>query len=234
MDNLDSSTVAIIISLSLGLVTIAVFLFLKFFSAKKDTVLLAGLSNSGKTTIFTQLVSKSNNIPQTYTSMQENTIHLNIKGNVLKITDYPGNDRLRQKLLSTIRQSSIRKIVYVIDAATFSKESRDVAELLYDILLENQKNHVPILVACHKQDHSLSKTDKVIQNSLEKEIGLINKSRSAALIGTDGSEARRSTLTNTGTDFKWDDLKRQNISFKLTSSRSDDFGIDAISSFVKN
>ncbi|EGT55506.1 hypothetical protein CAEBREN_01640 [Caenorhabditis brenneri] len=150
---------------------------------------------------------------KTFTSMVENKITLRIK------------DKERET-------HSILRIVFVVDSAAFSKNARDVAELFYLVALENV-DKVPILIACHKQDLSLAKTEKVIRNSLEKEIGLINKSRAAALKGTDGSEEKRATLTDTGVDFSWEDLKKQEVSFVTTSSYSEDFGVHEIASFVR-
>ncbi|CAD6197330.1 unnamed protein product [Caenorhabditis auriculariae] len=104
----------------------------------------------------------------------------------------------------------------------------------YDIALNTTKK-VPILVACHKQDLTLAKSEQVIRSTLEKEIGLVNKSRSAALKGTDGDESRNATLTETGTDFIWTDLSGRKIDF-ATSAAFDgaDVGIDAIRSFVRD
>jgi len=49
------------------------------------------------------------------------------------------------------KQDSIRGIVFVVDSSAGSKENKDSNELFYDILLEARK-HIPVLVACNKQD----------------------------------------------------------------------------------
>ncbi|CAI2353433.1 unnamed protein product [Caenorhabditis sp. 36 PRJEB53466] len=224
MDFNDSKTLAVLATAIIGLLTILIFIFRSLVSAKKNRILFVGLMDSGKTTIFTQLSQKEAEYPTTTKT---------IKDKEKEIIDYPGNDRLRQKLIDThLHSHALLRIVFVVDSAAFSKNARDVAELFYLVALENVEK-VPILIVCHKQDLSLAKTEKVIRNSLEKEIGLINKSRSAALIGTDGSDERRATLTNTGVDFKWEDLKKQEVSFVTTSSYSEEFGIHEIASFVR-
>ncbi|CAB01443.1 ADP-ribosylation factor-related protein 1 [Caenorhabditis elegans] len=232
----DPTTLAVLATAVIGLLTVLLLVLKSFASSNKNRVLFVGLMDCGKTTIFTQLSQKEAEYPtttKTYTSMVENKITLRIKDKEKEIIDYPGNDRLRQKLIENhLHSRSLLRIVFVVDSAAFSKNARDVAELFYTVALENV-DKVPILIACHKQDLSLAKTEKVIRNSLEKEIGLINKSRAAALIGTDGSEEKRSTLTDTGIDFKWEDLKKQEVSFVSTSSNSEDFGVHEIASFVR-
>ncbi|CAB3398930.1 unnamed protein product [Caenorhabditis bovis] len=212
--DINNLPIEILIAAILGLITILGAAFWFFQGKKRDTILIAGLSDSGKTVIFSQLVMKGAQ-PKTFTSMVENSLTLNFKGQVRN-------------------EKNILKIVFVVDSATFSKKSRDVAELLYDVCLENEAK-APILVACHKQDHALAKTDQVIRSTLEKEFGLINNSRSASLKSTDGSESRSSTLTQTGADFKWGDLKKQKIDFVLSSSiEGAEYGIDEIRGFVRS
>ncbi|KAF1751103.1 hypothetical protein GCK72_017657 [Caenorhabditis remanei] len=235
MDFNDPTTIGILVAALVGLLTILLLVFKSLRSSNKNRVLFVGLMDSGKTTIFTQLSQKEAEYPtttKTFSSMVENKITLRIKDKEREIIDYPGNDRLRQKLIDLIHSGSILRIVFVVDSAAFSKNSRDVAELFYLVALENV-DKVPILIACHKQDLTLAKTEKVIRNSLEKEIGLINKSRAAALMGTDGSDEKRATLTDTGVDFSWEDLKKQEVSFVTTSSYNEDFGVHEIASFVR-
>uniref|UniRef100_A0A0K0DM41 Signal recognition particle receptor subunit beta n=1 Tax=Angiostrongylus cantonensis TaxID=6313 RepID=A0A0K0DM41_ANGCA len=108
----------------------------------------------------------------------------------LQLVDFPGAECLRKQLVErwlTKGRSSLRAIAFVVDSSSFSKRSRDVAEFFYDVVLESGK-----------------KVD-VIRVSLEKEIGLINKTRAAALSSTDGSSAS-STLTGNGDRFTWNDL----------------------------
>jgi signal recognition particle receptor subunit beta len=47
---------------------------------------------------------------------------------------------------------ALRRIVFVIDSDTVSKKTRDVAELLYDVLVAIRSSNTPLLVVCNKQD----------------------------------------------------------------------------------
>ncbi|EPB79443.1 zinc finger, C2H2 type [Ancylostoma ceylanicum] len=175
---------------------------------KANTFLIVGLSDSGKTHIFGKIANK-NLEPVTYTSFQENVLDVEIKGKHMKVVDFPGAERLRKQLVEKWlkkERASLRGIAFVVDSSSFSKRARDVAEFLYDVALESGKK-IPILIACNKQDHGLAKSSQVIRTSLEKEIGMINKTRAAALTTTDGSSFRH-TLTDTGANFSWEDLPK--------------------------
>ncbi|KAK6051465.1 signal recognition particle receptor beta subunit [Cooperia oncophora] len=188
--------------------------FFRSLKSKADTFLLVGLSDSGKTHIFGKIANK-NNEPVTYTSFQENVLDIDVKGQHLKVVDFPGAERMRKHLVEKWlkkERSSLRGITFVVDSSSFSKRSRDVAEFLYDVAFGKREkgclkkwtyfifSQVPILVACNKQDHGLAKSSQVIRLSLEKEMGLINKTRAAALTSTDGSSSHN-TLTDTGANF---------------------------------
>lgn len=54
----------------------------------------------------------------------------------------------------------LQGVVFVVDSGTFPKTQRDVAELLYDVLLRLPKS-VPLLVACNKQDVAVAKSEQV-------------------------------------------------------------------------
>ncbi|VDL83740.1 unnamed protein product [Nippostrongylus brasiliensis] len=203
----DPNLLAILVAVVVVFVTIVFFIF-RSLRSKADTFLLVGLSDSGKTHIFGKIANK-NCEPVTYTSFQENVLDVDVRGKHLKVVDYPGAERLRKQLMEKWLKkdrATLRGITFIIDSSTFTKRSRDVAELFYDVALESGKK-VPILVACNKQDHGLAKSSQVIRLSLEKEIGLINKSRAAALTTTDGTSSSR-TLTDTGASFSWDDLPK--------------------------
>ncbi|VDN51176.1 unnamed protein product [Dracunculus medinensis] len=153
--------------------------------------------------------------PETYSSFKENEYKFfrDAAGRELTLIDIPGAERLRKRLLHKYlsERRSIRGIIFVIDSSTFGRKSRDVAELLYDVLYESRKC-VPSLVTCNKQDSSLAKSSRVIHITLEHEFGLINGTREAALDSTDGDMKKR-VLTATGKDFQWNDLMTTKIDF---------------------
>ncbi len=66
----------------------------------------------------------------------------------------------------------MKGVVYVVDSMTFPKRTRDVAELLYDVLYASG-NAIPTLVACNKQDEGMAKSAKVMHTFLEKPFILV-------------------------------------------------------------
>uniref|UniRef100_A0A914X1X7 Signal recognition particle receptor subunit beta n=2 Tax=Plectus sambesii TaxID=2011161 RepID=A0A914X1X7_9BILA len=215
--------------ISLVVASIVIFLTLLAFWLKKkatesNTILLVGLTDSGKTLIFSKLIN--GRAVATYTSMKENeypSYEVANGSRKVKLVDVPGADRLRQRLQSHWlgkEGATVKGIVCVVDSATFSKRAKDVAEFLYDVLYESKR--VPLLVACNKQDQSIAKSAEAIKTTLEKEFGLINKTRSSALASTDG-DSRKRTLTSSDKPFAWSDLKR---SVKFVECAAVDDGAD--------
>uniref|UniRef100_A0AC34RBX6 Signal recognition particle receptor subunit beta n=1 Tax=Panagrolaimus sp. JU765 TaxID=591449 RepID=A0AC34RBX6_9BILA len=77
-----------------------IIIIVKYLRTKpKDTFLIVGLSDSGKTQIYTKLIKNDCEFP-TYTSMKENVYEqfLSPNGNHYRMVDYPGAERLRQGL----------------------------------------------------------------------------------------------------------------------------------------
>ncbi|KAJ4431165.1 hypothetical protein ANN_19760, partial [Periplaneta americana] len=102
-----------------------VFVLWRRKKAARRGILIMGLSDSGKTLLFSQLLH--NKYVQTHTSVKEN-IDEYIAGNgSLKVIDIPGHERLRGKFFDEYKAIA-RGIVYVVDSVTFQKDIRDVAE----------------------------------------------------------------------------------------------------------
>uniref|UniRef100_A0A0N4Z7A3 Signal recognition particle receptor subunit beta n=1 Tax=Parastrongyloides trichosuri TaxID=131310 RepID=A0A0N4Z7A3_PARTI len=215
----DSFTIPLILSVVTGFFTfLIVYIILKKASNRRNTILIIGLSDSGKTQIFSKIIRLDKKV-KTYTSLQENIFNGKIESlpKDITIVDFPGTLRLRSRLFSkwlTSECNTIKGIILVIDSALFSKQSRDIAELLYDTLLKTQSS-IDIFVACNKQDIPFAKSKNAIKTTLEKDLGLINKSRAASLDTTDGTR-RDELLSQTEDNFKWEDLPFLNITFDTT------------------
>jgi len=209
-DSLNPHTfsLSVIISIVAVLVTLLLVYLRYRLIARANTVLIVGLTDAGTTLMFSRLVTGKAVL--TYASMKENKTHiLEIDpGKRIRLIDYPGADRLRGQLMSKRlgkQKKLVRGVIYVVDSITFSKRVRDVAEFLYDVLFATE-GKIPVLVACNKQDdEDNAKSSQAISSALEREIGLINASREAALEATDGDTKKR-VLTATGKEFKWTDL----------------------------
>jgi len=193
--------------LALGIVVITTFLVLLLIRGKNsgDQVLLLGLCDSGKTSLFGQLtVGKE---LKTQTSIQENKGRLDstsIKnGKPWKLIDIPGHERVRAKHIYNNKDNA-RGVLFLIDSVNFPREIRDVAEYMYDLLANRtiQRNKVSILVACNKQDLTTAKSHNVIKSQLEKELNKLRQTRSAALLGIDDySSSKNAFIGKQGKDF---------------------------------
>jgi signal recognition particle receptor subunit beta len=145
-------------------------------------ILLLGLSDSGKTLMFSRLHSGANIMSQT--SMKENRGSFTLDDEKKKVfgelVDVPGHDRLRSQILEKNKQGvrydllysrshpyslhdckqclfCVSGIILVVDSVSFPQESRDVAELVYDTLADSTftSHRVPLLLACNKQGMAL-------------------------------------------------------------------------------
>lgn len=174
---------------TIGALVLTTFLLLLarlFRSTKPNTIVLTGLSGSGKTVIFYQLQDGSSH-QGTVTSMEPNegtfVLHSEkSKKDKIKpvhIVDVPGHSRLRPKLDEFFPQAA--GIVFVVDALEFLPNCRAASEYLYDILTRAVvvKKKIPILILCNKVDKVTAHTKEFIRKQLEKEIDNLRASRTA-------------------------------------------------------
>jgi len=239
------------IMLGLTLIFVFTFMFIMILrafgvfggSAKRGklAVVVSGVSDSGKTMLFSRLVANGGNII-TYTSMKENVVDgvaFRDGGKKYRLIDLPGADRIRKTNFDhSIKQNDLAAIVYVIDSATFQKDCRASAEFLYDILAHpivvKKRRRLPVLVACNKQDNPLSKGARVIRKGLEKEFSVLNKTRAATLETTDGSGGKPVLITDKGgqsDEFNFDQL-RQTVDF-VECAAAGEVQLDAVKDWLK-
>ncbi|XP_013186843.1 signal recognition particle receptor subunit beta [Amyelois transitella] len=189
----------------------------------RRSVLLTGLSDSGKTLLFVQLAYSQ--YRQTFTSMKENVEEYITSNSSLKLVDLPGQERLRNKFFDQYKNGA-KAIVYVIDSVTIQKEIRDVAEYLYTILVDPvvQSNCPPVLILCNKQDQPLAKGSQVIKSLLEKELNLVRVTKSSQLQSVDPAQSNNSTyLGKLGKDFEFSHLScRVDIAESSATTGDDD------------
>ncbi|KAL0120945.1 hypothetical protein PUN28_008574 [Cardiocondyla obscurior] len=174
-----------LLAAALAFIMLVLFVLWRRRRSAGHVILLAGLSDSGKTLIYTRLLCSK--FVKTYTSMKENVGNITVNNTSLKIVDIPGDERLRNKYFDKYK-SSIKGLVYVIDSVTIQKEIRDVAEYLYNLLSDSyiQKN-IPVLILCNKQDQTMAKGSTVIKILLEKEMNLLRMTKTSQLEATDAS-----------------------------------------------
>ncbi|XP_053208850.1 signal recognition particle receptor subunit beta-like [Panonychus citri] len=202
----DKSTlVALGVTLLVLFVTLIVLGFISK-SRKGSRVLLLGLSDSGKTVLFSQLVGSKS--VSTFTSMKQNECQLVLPKRSVALIDIPGFERLRDKYWNDLKKG-VRSIVFVVDSYQITSNIKDVADYFYTILADKLviSQKIPILVACNKQDKPKSKAAKVIRTLLEKEINSIRETRAAALESTDGDNERSRVIGSLDREFSFNDLK---------------------------
>lgn len=162
-------------------------LFVRLFRrTKPNTIVLTGLSGSGKTVLFYQLRDGSSH-QGTVTSMDPNegtfVLHseINKKGKIkpVHIVDVPGHSRLRPKLDEFLPQAAA--IVFVVDALEFLPNCRAASEYLFDIFTKASvvKKKIPLLILCNKTEKVTAHTKEFIRKQLEKEIDKLRASRTA-------------------------------------------------------
>ncbi|CAN6712321.1 unnamed protein product [Malus baccata var. baccata] len=157
-----------------------------FKRPKANTILVTGLSGSGKTVLFYQLRDGSFH-QGTVTSMEPNegtfVLHSekskNGKLNPIHVIDVPGHSRLRAKLDDFLPQAA--GIVFLVDAVEFLPNCRAASEYLYDILTKASvvRKKIPVLILCNKTDKVTAHSKEFIRKQLEKEIDKLRASRSA-------------------------------------------------------
>ncbi|XP_066934308.1 signal recognition particle receptor subunit beta-like [Clytia hemisphaerica] len=199
------------------LVTILIVLLLIRSSKSGDSVILLGLCDSGKTSLFGQLTTGKE--LKTQTSIIENKGKISTtatkNGKPWKLIDIPGHERVRDKYFYNNKDNA-RGILFLIDSVNFPREIRDVAECMYDLLANRtmQRNKVSVMVACNKQDIPTAKSHNVIKSQLEKELNKLRQTRSAALLGIDDySSSRNAFIGKQGKDFEFSHVNPIKVEF---------------------
>lgn len=106
---------------------LVILLIFKRRRVARTHILLTGLSESGKTSLFTSFFSRE--FKETFTSIKENVEELALKKSrsVFQMVDLPGHERLRYKFLDQYKARA-RVIIFLVDSSTLQKDIRDVAE----------------------------------------------------------------------------------------------------------
>merc|ERR1712228_574766 len=113
-----------------------IFFLLRGTSKRRNTVLLMGPCDAGKSLMFLRLVHKQ--FAMTCTSVKDNKGHFiaKIKDKILTMVDIPGHERLRAQYLDEYGASALG-VVFVVDSSTISRKTvADVAEFLFSILTD--------------------------------------------------------------------------------------------------
>ncbi|XP_054153910.1 signal recognition particle receptor subunit beta-like [Oppia nitens] len=210
-------------------------LFYYIFSRKsqRNAVILVGLSDAGKTVLFSQLIAKK--FVTTVTSMQQISAFLKLtNGKTIELIDIPGFERLRMKYFDDYKVRA-KAVIFVIDSTDFASNGKDVADLCYNYLVDLfvSSNRIPFLMACTKQDETRAKSSKVIQKQLEREITTIRETRIGALSSTGDDDSFRAILGKPNKEFSFNDIKNP-IDFIDCSAAESNTQLDSVLNWIKS
>jgi len=218
------ASLSVVFSVVIVLLTILFIAFLRGSSRKRNTVLLMGPCDAGKSLLFLRLVHKQ--FAMTCSSMKDNKGHFiaKIKDKILTLVDIPGHERLRGQYLDEYGSAALG-IVFVVDSSTISRKTvADVAEFLYSILTDPVifKNKPRVLIACNKQDHDMAKRQTAVKSMLETEINTVRKTRSGALESTSEDSFGDSVfLGREDRDFEFSHMGNFKVDFAEANQRTE-------------
>ncbi|XP_075720033.1 signal recognition particle receptor subunit beta [Rhinoderma darwinii] len=215
------TVLSVVVALVVVLLSLVIWRLLRGSQSSRRAVLLVGLCDSGKTLLFGRLLTGK--FRKTQTSISPNTATYRGKSDKrsnFTLVDVPGHESLRVQFLEQYK-TSVRAMIFVVDSSAFQREVKEVAEFLYHILTDATllRNIPPILVVCNKQDISMAKSAKLIQQQLEKELNTLRVTQSAAPSTLEGSNLPTTTqLGKKGKDFEFSQLPMK-IEFVECSAR---------------
>lgn len=161
---------------------------------RQPTFVIAGPSESGKTSLFTLLTTGS--LRPVVTSLEPNVAQdykmpIATKSFSGRLMEFPGHIKLRNKLFETLQNSSnLKGLIFVVDATVDPKELTTTAEFLFEILQVTERfpNGVDILIACNKSESFIARQPLKIRAALEKEIEKIIARRQKSLDTVQGEK----------------------------------------------
>ncbi|XP_058970678.2 signal recognition particle receptor subunit beta [Pocillopora verrucosa] len=219
----NGTSYGVLIAVFIVVLTTVLYLLFGRSRSRGRGILFVGLTDAGKTLLFSRLSSGKH--VMTHTSIKENKNLYKVKGRksgkTLDLIDLPGHERVRSRFVEQYK-SQTRGILFVVDSVNFPREARDVAEIMYDILGDKylSKSTSSILVVCNKQDLTMAKSQSVIKSQLEKEINTLRVTRAAALQGQDGGPTNDAAYVGKkGKDFEFSHVLPLTVEFAECSAK---------------
>lgn len=212
----ELNMIPVLVAAVLGFIVMAIILLLRRRSLGRRDFILTGLSESGKSAIFMQMMYKK--FPDTFTSITENVGEYRSGHMSGRLVDIPGHYRVRDKCFDQYKRTA-KGLIFVVDSVTVQKDVRDVADALYSVLSDPTIESCPFLVLCNKQDLSTAKGAQVIKSILEKEMNIVRVTRSRKLqsVGEDNTP-KPVFLGKEGKDFEFSHIS-QNVQFFECSAK---------------
>lgn len=175
----------IYVAVALAIFAILITFLLSRRRKSVNTVALLGLSDAGKTAIFTKIIF--NKLKTTVTSLKENdatSSDLN-----LRMIDIPGADRLRDRVWDQYK-SKVNHILFIVDSTCIDNKLRDCSEYLYSILSDpnTHKNNTQFTIVSHKQDLDGAQSVDALREMIETELTSIKATKTGQLGKTSNEE----------------------------------------------
>eukprot|EP00124_Ichthyophonus_hoferi_P000168 Ihof_evm5s6 gene=Ihof_evmTU5s6 len=220
----DSHTTLALLVTVVVILASSLILFLKFRAARRaKSLLLVGCQGAGKTALFMQL--RDGRMGPTFTTQKENQALVRLPGvkkdvPPLHIVDLPGHGRLQREGLD-LWANQAGALIFVIDSTEVHTRLLDIAGCLYDTLCHPSllHRHVPLLLACCKQDVVTALSPRAIREALESEVEKVRKTRTGHVaMDTEGAN-EEVFLGRSDKVFSFNDLSNP-ITFK--GSKMDD------------
>ncbi|PVU90157.1 hypothetical protein BB559_004751 [Furculomyces boomerangus] len=190
---------------------------------KKNGILILGLPDSGKTTIWAWF--RYTLVLPTQTSMKVNEeeipVHLMDKTVNVFLTDIPGNIKLRHQFIQYL--PICKGIMFVVDSSKIDENYQEVSEYLYDVLTSTQvfEQKIPIAIICNKRDDEKSIKGTEIKLKIEDELNHLRSTRTLALDSHDDNGSYKDDIYLGIQDEKFEFLHIPNqVAFIETSFQS--------------
>lgn len=177
----------VLITILIGLLLIIVIYYVQNFEgsgSKKQTFLIVGCNNSGKTTLFNKLTNKP--CSSTISSMEANygTVNLPFStesiGKPFQLIDYPGYLKYENLFKQVFEDINLTGVVFMIDSdmMNFNKQLNLVALKMFKLLTVTERvpNGVDYLLAVNKSDLFNSLPVPKIRQLLEAEMNKVIES----------------------------------------------------------
>eukprot|EP01120_Amphizonella_sp_Union-15-10_P016149 TRINITY_DN8428_c0_g1_i1.p1 TRINITY_DN8428_c0_g1~~TRINITY_DN8428_c0_g1_i1.p1 ORF type:complete len:273 (-),score=34.70 TRINITY_DN8428_c0_g1_i1:32-850(-) len=176
-----------------------------------NTILLLGLSDSGKTSLF--LKFRLGKLRNTVTSMTVNEdtffVHSERKAKQpIHFVDFPGFDRLRGESSYQKFLSQASAIIFMIDSVEFRSQKGSIGEFIYGLFVNPtvRKRKIPFLIACNKSELVNAVDVATIKNQIESELNQVRQTQASKPKGQGAEQTEEIFLGVEGTQFKFEQL----------------------------
>nr|CAB3266578.1 signal recognition particle receptor subunit beta [Phallusia mammillata] len=234
---IDENLLPIFVAVVVIILSAVIWRLVSGGKSRKSAVLLLGISQCGKSQLFSFLTSGL--VKDTQISLKENEapyIPNEKKKTILTMVDIPGQESIRSRFFDNHKSNALG-ILFVIDSEAFQKTIKDVAEFLFQILTDKtvHKSAPTLCIACNKQDLLMAKSKRVIQAQLEKELNTVRKTQSAALTSTSGGGNESVFLGEKGKDFQFQQLTKFKVQFiecNVKAGEEREINVDEVTSWI--